>query len=894
MQITSIQLAYRRCGAFLLAVMAGFLLASSAAPVTVLETFNNLNASTTTTTQSGSFVGVNGTDWDYAFVRKVSGLINGTSVELNRNGRGLLKTTLPNGISTLRYKVRTLPDKWHTTAKVRVFINGTSYGVRNPSASNAVTTITIDNIDLSGTVTVELKSVGSLEAIIDDVEITSFGTSSTPSANGESFTNLDAPAGGNLGAGSYVGDNGQTWTYERAGAANSGITGRSIVLRKHNGLLQTTIPEAITSMQFSIRTRAGGGNTSGRVRVTIGGNTLGEYGTTVSEQVETYTIDNVAAAAGSDLTIQGIGYDNTLLDDLTWTGTAPPPGGGPGPAPYPGPSPGPNDLAIDVQGWSVVSPSSDSRIVYCSHSQGNDANSGLSVSSPVKTLNKAFSLLRNGYPDHLYLKRGDVWTDQTFVGLKDRSGRSGTERLVVSYYGSSGSRPRVKTNNRSAMPSASLNHVAIIGVEFYNYTVDPGNDAFVQPDSGAVKGGFSFVTKRVRNLLFEDCKFSFYSYHLSFFFQKDYALSDGYINIDLRRNILLNAYQQDATDNKVKSQGIFISHATDILFEENFFDHNGWNASLPGAQANQFNHNIYMSTDNDGPIVVRGNVISRGAAHGLQLRSGGTAEFNAFIGNAVGMNLGYSSKPTHFTGQTSATNNVFTDGRPQRPNDTSFPQTGAIWGVWRQLIDNVTVSDNIVANIDDTDGGNMKPYNGMTANEFGSGNIAWNWVKGSVPATNPGWLDPNRDKDSYATSEGYGNYDEWVRAAANRAPRSFPAKFTARNYVEYIRAGFSTGSNLTKINTTSPLHTAEAKSVAANLSPTYRIYPNPTSEGSVTVESTGITLLRVMSIEGRILRRLEHPASRTNLDLGGVPGGLYIIELIGAEDYRKREKLVVR
>ena len=58
-------------------------------------------------------------------------------------------------------------------------------------------------------------------------------------------------------------------------------------------------------------------------------------------------------------------------------------------------------------GWTNLAPSSDSRIIYVSSVLGADTNSGLSEASPKRTLAAAVSLLRDGYPDWLLLRRGD-------------------------------------------------------------------------------------------------------------------------------------------------------------------------------------------------------------------------------------------------------------------------------------------------------------------------------------------------------------------------------------------------------------------------------------------------------------------------------------------------------
>ena len=60
--------------------------------------------------------------------------------------------------------------------------------------------------------------------------------------------------------------------------------------------------------------------------------------------------------------------------------------------------------SLGSDGWTHFTPSSDTRVVYVSSSSGNDSNTGLSSSSPLKTLAKAKTLIRDGKPDWLLLK----------------------------------------------------------------------------------------------------------------------------------------------------------------------------------------------------------------------------------------------------------------------------------------------------------------------------------------------------------------------------------------------------------------------------------------------------------------------------------------------------------
>ena len=91
-------------------------------------------------------------------------------------------------------------------------------------------------------------------------------------------------------------------------------------------------------------------------------------------------------------------------------------------------------VALDADGWTSVTPSSDTHIIYVSSSTGSDANNGLSPSTPVKSLLAGISLLRSGMPDWLLLKRGDTWQESlgAEAGRWVKSGRSAQEPMLVS------------------------------------------------------------------------------------------------------------------------------------------------------------------------------------------------------------------------------------------------------------------------------------------------------------------------------------------------------------------------------------------------------------------------------------------------------------------------------
>ena len=87
----------------------------------------------------------------------------------------------------------------------------------------------------------------------------------------------------------------------------------------------------------------------------------------------------------------------------------------------------------------------DSRLIYVSMSTGSDLNDGFAPARPKQTLAAGASLLRDGYPDWLLLRRGDEWNEG--FGSFSVSGRSEAEPIVVSSYGSGESNPSINPSD---------------------------------------------------------------------------------------------------------------------------------------------------------------------------------------------------------------------------------------------------------------------------------------------------------------------------------------------------------------------------------------------------------------------------------------------------------------
>jgi hypothetical protein len=104
------------------------------------------------------------------------------------------------------------------------------------------------------------------------------------------------------------------------------------------------------------------------------------------------------------------------------------------------------DIQAQSLSYTVLTPTPGvSRVVYVSSSTGSASNSGLDASHPVQTLAQGYALLRDGQPDYLLLKRGDVWNGEYFSNWNKWGPAGSATPMVVSSYGS-GPRPIIQNN----------------------------------------------------------------------------------------------------------------------------------------------------------------------------------------------------------------------------------------------------------------------------------------------------------------------------------------------------------------------------------------------------------------------------------------------------------------
>ena len=258
----------------------------------------------------------------------------------------------------------------------------------------------------------------------------------------------------------------------------------------------------------------------------------------------------------------------------------------------------------DESGWSIIAPSDDSRLIYVSSSEGDDSTATFYVRSdvasvdepgsikPFKTIEEANLNSREGYPDWVLLRRGDIWEVHENIQLK--TGRSVSERSVITSYGPSNQRPMIKSDAIETFRIWSeRTFIAITGIRFYAYKRDPESTEFSGWGQAAESTGIRVYSKKetvLGTILVEGNDFNYFS--------KGISINGGgdVLDVVIRRNTIRNSYSEDN-----HSQGIYAFRAS-VLLEENIFDHNGWYKPQVDAgndkdqgQATMFNHNTYFS-----------------------------------------------------------------------------------------------------------------------------------------------------------------------------------------------------------------------------------------------------------------------------------------------------------
>lgn len=281
----------------------------------------------------------------------------------------------------------------------------------------------------------------------------------------------------------------------------------------------------------------------------------------------------------------------------------------------------------DANGWSILTPSADSRLVYVSGSGndgtakpylpadaeiGSDPFNPAGVILPYATITAALAQMRNGYPDYVLLQRGDAWVIS--ATLYPKAGRSVAERSVLGYYGSNTARPIVK---HFGVDLSRASYSAVIGIQFVASQRNPASPDFTgfNTDVSGLNALGGYNNTVVGGLLIEDCWFDWFSGNV---LQSPLTTAPVLADVIVRRNIFTNNYSSTS-----HSQGLYSDRAS-ILLEENTFDHNGWyqqavNNDRTDGGATFFNHNTYFGAARD--TIFRRNLFLRASSIGSKFTS---------------------------------------------------------------------------------------------------------------------------------------------------------------------------------------------------------------------------------------------------------------------------------
>lgn len=276
--------------------------------------------------------------------------------------------------------------------------------------------------------------------------------------------------------------------------------------------------------------------------------------------------------------------------------------------------------AKTVSGFTAIRLSADSKRIYVSSSVGDDDNSCLSEASPCRSIKAGLEKMRAGYPDHIYLKRGDVWRNESLLGLS--SGRSAEEPAVVAYYGVNGARPIIESSGAALhVFQNKLANVNVIGLEFSSRKADVSNAESGSGRADIVLWGAS------QNILFEDNKFS----QITVVIKAWKNVKPG--NILVRRNIWVD----HATTAKQLAK-LHIDGAMGVLVEENVFNDVVNDAFNNGTSQNGDMRALPLAiSDAIGTVILRGNIIVGSSGEQDQLVPGAVLQ-NNFVAAQSGTN----------------------------------------------------------------------------------------------------------------------------------------------------------------------------------------------------------------------------------------------------------------
>ncbi len=463
-----------------------------------------------------------------------------------------------------------------------------------------------------------------------------------------------------------------------------------------------------------------------------------------------------------------------------------------------------NDASELPAGFRPISPSVDTVHLYVDSVNGSDSNTGLSSASPKKSWTAVVALARSGQPDWIHVKRGSVFTGTSFNIVP--TGKSAEEPLVVTFYGTSGERPRFDSAATASI-FGTKRHIRYYGLEFKAYKLDPFSEHF-HTDRMDYRGLERYksninVYGNHQYIHWIDCVFNFCELIIQTPGESAPFQSGPYF---MHRCIFKGVYTSTSSFHfSARPSGAYFDRLDGYEISECTYDKCGWNPIVAGAGANMYNHDIYSQYYNTDKCVIKDSLLLNPSAHGLQFRQGGGV-FNCFFYRcSVSLTLG-----NHYGGRAWAYNNVIHQGRTMRQGNANCIGTNtctpAIWGLDIAKMNaegdpaGYQIHGNIVTMLcpiekDPTQSTGVKSAMRIGNPDFiphtATQNHFYKWNT-TTQGTDQGYPSPERTLKTYLATLGFASAEEedFVETVINRPLGAWSDAWSAKGVNPYFRTGF--------------------------------------------------------------------------------------------------------
>ncbi len=324
-------------------------------------------------------------------------------------------------------------------------------------------------------------------------------------------------------------------------------------------------------------------------------------------------------------------------------------------------------------------------MVYVDAVVGNDANDGFSEATAKRTIQAGANLLRNGWPDHLRIKRGQTHTIAAGPVAWKWGGRNASEPLVWESYGPLTDPPPV-------IDSLATGAILATGgggtpaympfIRIYDLTFVCSARNTLDDTDGVV------FLMQIDDFLIEGCSITGYAAQLAL----DAVFFGANQNVRVRRCTLADS--QSGAPNR--ANGFHSYGCAQLLVDQCFVDRCG---RVPGGTPpTTQSHNMYIDLHATVAVAhtITGNVSLEASSHGIQARGGGTVAGNVVVRCPIGILTGTAGTAgggidPPFPLTTECSGNVVVQGIDL---DALNPRG---WGIFVQWISAGNVGGNIVA-----------------------------------------------------------------------------------------------------------------------------------------------------------------------------------------------------